>query len=157
MPLKPTWTAERVELLKRHFQAGFSCSRIAREIGVSRNAVIGKIFRLQLSRPKSVRERCPEREAGPTVRRPRTFGQHRILMVLRAKAQPEADGVPIHNGHCCSLLELSNEKCHWPISIPGVTEFRFCGNKSVDGLPYCEGHARIAYQPASRQRGARAM
>lgn len=150
--LKPTWTAERVELLKRHFQAGFSCSEIAREIGVSRNAVIGKIFRLHLSRPKSVRERCPERQAGPTVRRPRVFGQHRILMVLRAKAQPEADEVRIHNGHCCSLLELSKEKCHWPISNPGVVEFQFCGNKSVDGLPYCEGHARIAYQPASRSK-----
>lgn len=152
--LKPTWTDERVELLRRHFQAGLSCSEIAREIGVSRNAVIGKIFRLHLSRPKRVTERRPERETGPTARRPRAFGQHRILMVLRAKAQPAADEVPIHKGHCCSLLELSKEKCHWPISNPGVVEFQFCGNKSVDGLPYCEGHARIAYQPAPRHRVA---
>jgi GcrA cell cycle regulator len=49
-----TWTSERVELLKRCLQAGFSCSQTAREIGVTRNAVIGKINRLGLSRPKDL-------------------------------------------------------------------------------------------------------
>ena len=36
----PTWTTERVELLKGHFAAGLSCRQIAAEIGVSRNAVM---------------------------------------------------------------------------------------------------------------------
>ena len=43
---------ERVEALKIHFQAGLSCREIAAEIGVSRNAVIGKISRLNLIRDK---------------------------------------------------------------------------------------------------------
>ena len=46
----PTWTTERVERLKSHFEAGLSCREIAADIGVSRNAVIGKLSRLGLTR-----------------------------------------------------------------------------------------------------------
>ena len=46
----PTWTNERIELLKTHFQAGLSCRQMAADIGVSRNAVIGKLSRLGLTR-----------------------------------------------------------------------------------------------------------
>ena len=49
-----TWTSERIELLKRCLYAGLSCGQTAREIGVTRNAVIGKMNRLGLSRPKDV-------------------------------------------------------------------------------------------------------
>src|SRR5690242_12698087 len=52
--VRVTWDSERVEELKRHFNAGLTCSQIAREIGVTRNAVIGKMNRLGLSRPKDV-------------------------------------------------------------------------------------------------------
>ena len=40
-----TWTSERIELLKRCLYAGLSCGQTAREIGVTRNAVIGKMNR----------------------------------------------------------------------------------------------------------------
>ena len=50
-----TWTTERIALLKNLMDAGLSCGQIAREIGVSRNAVIGKVNRLGLSRFKSER------------------------------------------------------------------------------------------------------
>ena len=46
----PTWTTDRIELLKSHFEAGLTCREIAASIGVSRNAVIGKLSRLQLTR-----------------------------------------------------------------------------------------------------------
>ena len=46
------WTSERVELLKNYFNAGLSCSQIACEIGATRNAVIGKLHRMGLGRPK---------------------------------------------------------------------------------------------------------
>ena len=75
-------------------------------------------------------------------------------VMMRAMPQLPAEEVPIHNGHRCSLLELSKEKCRWPISNPGAVDFWFCGNKPIEGLPYCAGHARIAFQPAFRQRSA---
>jgi GcrA cell cycle regulator len=153
--IKPTWTAERVELLKSRYQAGFSCREIAQVIGVSRNAVIGKISRLNLSRPRRLSGRRPERKGVPKVRRSRLVTQHQILMALHAKPQPSAEEVPIHNGHRCSLLELSQEKCRWPIGNPCAEDFWFCGNKPVEGLPYCAGHARMAYQLSSRPHAAR--
>jgi GcrA cell cycle regulator len=58
-----TWTSERIELLKRYLQSGLSCGQIAREIGVTRNAVIGKRNRLGLSRPKDVIGRQLEQKA----------------------------------------------------------------------------------------------
>jgi GcrA cell cycle regulator len=47
-----------------------------------------------------------------------------------------ANDAPIHNEHTCSLLELSAEKCRWPISSRGAEDFCFCGNTPIDGLPY---------------------
>src|SRR5258708_6435806 len=86
-----TWTSERIELLKRCLHAGLSCGQIAHEIGVSRNAVIGKINRLGLSRPKDVIEleqRHAARLARPKTARawrpkyPRlnVFAQHEMLI-----------------------------------------------------------------------------
>jgi GcrA cell cycle regulator len=149
-----TWTPERIALLKSRFEAGFSCREIADDMGLSRNAVIGKISRLNLSRAKGEGRRFSKRERGPNVRRPNILNQHRILMALRAMPEPQTDEPPICDGHRCSLVELTKEKCRWPIGDPGAADFCFCGNKPVRGLPYCVGHARIAYQPA-RQRVAR--
>ena len=44
--IETTWTMGRIALLKERICAGFSCGQIARELGVSRNAVIGKTNRL---------------------------------------------------------------------------------------------------------------
>ena len=156
MPAKePTWTVERVELLKSRFAAGLTCREIAGDIGVSRNAVIGKLSRLNLTREESGdRQRPAPRNAAKGRRRgsvPRL--QYQLLQALYA--EPEPDDKSIHSEHCCSLLELSEERCRWPISTPGAEDFCFCGNTPLEGLPYCPGHSRLAYRPGSRQRVAR--
>ena len=148
---EPTWTVERVELLKSRFEAGLSCREIANHIGVSRNAVIGKLSRLNLTREKSGDARRVARTDAPKGHRPRTL-RYQMLLKLCAEPRPDADDEPIHNGHCCSLLELNDERCRWPISTPGAEDFCFCGNTPVEGLPYCAGHTRLAYRPGSRQR-----
>jgi GcrA cell cycle regulator len=154
---EPTWTAERVELLKSRFEAGLSCREIADDIGVSRNAVIGKLSRLNLTREKSGDARRPVKKDAARRQRPKTLPrlQYQMLQALYAEPQPAAEDEPIHDGHCCSLLELSEERCRWPISNPGAEDFCFCGNTPVEGLPYCAGHTRLAYRPGSRQRVAR--
>src|SRR5262249_21047386 len=157
-----TWSSERIELLKRCFHAGLSCSQIAREIGVTRNAVIGKMNRLGLSRPKDVlggqlerrRAASPALPKTPRTWRPKRprlniFAQHEMLIAAFPGPQPRAEDIPIYNGCGCTLLELSQGKCRWPISSPGGKGFYFCGNEPVKGLPYCPGHARIAYRPTA--------
>ena len=154
---EPTWTTERLELLKSRFEAGLSCREIAADIGVTRNAVIGKLSRLNLTRVKSSDERRPPRKKAAKGQRlkaaPRL--QYEMLRALYAEPLPVADDEPIPGEHRCSLLELSEERCRWPISSPGAADFCFCGNRPIEGLPYCAGHTRLAYRPGSRQRVAR--
>jgi GcrA cell cycle regulator len=155
--LDPTWTDERVELLKRRFEAGLSCRQIADDIGVSRNAVIGKLSRLNLTRENTGDARRPVRKAAAKGHRPGNGPRlrYRVSLGPYAEPQPAADDEPIQNGHCCSLLELSDARCRWPISTPGADDFCFCGNPPVEGLPYCAGHTRLAYRPGCRPRIAR--
>jgi GcrA cell cycle regulator len=153
---EPTWTAERVELLKLRFEAGLSCREIADDIGVSRNAVIGKLSRLNLTRGRGGDGPRPPRKDAAKGQRPRATPrvQYQLLQTLYVEPEPARGEEPIQNGPGCSLLELSAEKCRWPISTPGAEDFCFCGNTPVEGLPYCAGHTRLAYRPGSRQRVA---
>jgi GcrA cell cycle regulator len=148
-----TWTIERVELLKNHFAAGLSCREIANEIGVSRNSVIGKLSRLNLTREKTLKP--PRRDDGGKPR-PKSVPrlQYRMLRNIFAEAAPATENEPILSDQHCSLLELSKERCRWPISTPGAEDFCFCGNPPLEGVPYCAGHTRLAYAPGSRQRRA---
>src|ERR1700732_1439696 len=112
MPAKePTWTEERLELLKSRFAEGLTCREIADDIGVSRNAVIGKISRLNLSRQEGANEGFSERKETPKARPPRnpSSSQRQILKTLRPKpAAAEAPlEAPLLGEHRCSLLELN--------------------------------------------------
>jgi GcrA cell cycle regulator len=142
-----TWTQERVEQLQNYVKAGLTCSQIAGEIGVTRNAVIGKIHRLGLSpgRPAA----SPARESPPRVRRPRLFSRP-TLRVVSGKAPAVAIETAVVSTQRCSLLELAHGRCRWPINDPGNADFAFCGNDSTDGFSYCPGHARMAYRGRRR-------
>jgi GcrA cell cycle regulator len=148
--IPPTWTPDRIEELKCLFDAGRTCSQIAREIGVTRNAVIGKLSRLGLSRPRG--------DNGiPRAPRPRDSAlqrQVRILRMLRAEMEAVAPEEPISDGQRCSLFELGPQTCRWPIGRPGADDFGFCGNAPVNGFPYCPGHSRMAYRSTAQRQSA---
>src|ERR1700722_1403704 len=79
-----TWTAERIEQLRNFASSGLSSSQIAAEIGVTRNAVIGKLNRLGLARgwPAGGSARsCP-----PRASRPRHSPQRTLLRLMFAQA-----------------------------------------------------------------------
>jgi GcrA cell cycle regulator len=148
---EPTWTAERIELLKSRFEAGLTCREIAADIGVTRNAVIGKLTRLNLSRADGIGERMPEQARSPRAPRSTRPSQRQLLRALRPVRPPEPE---LSCEHRCSFLELSEENCRWPISDLEAAVW-FCGNTRAKGFAYCAGHARIAYQASSRWRGMR--
>jgi GcrA cell cycle regulator len=153
----PTWTTERLERLKTGFEAGWSCREIAVDIGVSRNAVIGKLSRLNLTREPGGDARPPARKkdaAERTRREPKPRQHYRLLQALYDGSQPVTVADPIPSAQCCSLMELNEARCRWPINTPGADDFCFCGNAPAAGLPYCPGHSRLAYRPGSRQRVA---
>jgi GcrA cell cycle regulator len=150
--LSITWTAERVALLRSYANAGLSCAQIAAEIGVTRNAVIGKLNRLGLSRGR----RGPGPRAA-TVRRHQTRPQvlaQRLALKAVFASEPIADNVV--SAAPCSLLNLAPRKCRWPISVAEKSDLNFCNNIAADGWSYCAGHARMAYR-LSPQRAHRLL
>jgi GcrA cell cycle regulator len=160
-----SWTDERVELLKKLWTDGLSASQIAAELGgITRNAVIGKVHRLGLSgRAKSPASTAPRprktRSHSHVLRVPRPVmrGNTALAHAYEYDVEPEPELIDnvIPIGQRRTLLELTEETCHWPIGDPGSTEFFFCGGSSVSGLPYCAYHSRVAYQPPSMRRDRR--
>lgn len=146
-----TWTVERIEQLRNFVISGLSCSQIAAEIGVTRNAVIGKIHRLGLAPGRPAAR--PARVCPPRARRPRLSPQRQFLHLFAAEAPYMADfePAPIDSAHRCTLTELAIDKCRWPIGDPCEADFVFCGNNAVTGFSYCAGHARMAYRLAGRR------
>jgi GcrA cell cycle regulator len=163
-----SWTDERIELLKKLWSDGLSASRIAAELGgITRNAVIGKVHRLGLSgRAKSPCTSVPRvrkpRSASALLRLGRPIVRGNTVLAAAYEIEDEVAPEPIDNiipiGQRRTILELTDQTCHWPVGDPGTDDFFFCGGNTVDGLPYCAYHSRVAYQPPSdRRRDRRAM
>lgn len=156
------WNEERVELLKKLWAEGLSASQIAGRLGgVTRNAVIGKVHRLGLSgrattsRMKShrPRPRATAKRNGKT--RFGTVGNPALRALYHQEQQPYTPAVEelvIPEKERKSIQTLMENHCRWPIGDPQMTDFHFCGKSKVNGLPYCEFHARRAFQPPQARR-----
>jgi GcrA cell cycle regulator len=158
------WTDDRVELLTKLWADGLSASQIAGRLGgVTRNAVIGKVHRLGLSgRATSSRSSSPRprRTHAPRSNRPPsitfgTRGNAALKPSYEADYQPAPATVaelvvPLHER--ASILTLKEAMCRWPIGDPTEEDFHFCGRNKDGPTPYCEHHARMAYQPAQARR-----
>jgi GcrA cell cycle regulator len=157
------WNDERVELLKKLWADGLSASQIAGRLGgVTRNAVIGKVHRLGLSgrattsRMKSHRPRVRS-QSTKRLMKPRFahVGNPalRNLYLQDAEAYvPPVEELVIPIAERKSIQTLTEASCRWPIGDPQAADFHFCGRTKVTALPYCEFHARRAFQPPQPRR-----
>jgi GcrA cell cycle regulator len=109
------WTPERIEILTQLWNEGIATSEIGRRLDVTKNAVVGKVHRLGL----------PKRQS-PIQRKP-----------AKKKKAPEPEII--------TMDKLRPGMCAWPIGDPGMPGFHFCGDKAVEGKPYCEKHCEQAY------------
>lgn len=141
------WTDARVETLVALWKEGLSAREVARRLGVSRNAVIGKIHRLGLSGGR--RRAGAARPAGAV--RPRGPRRARSAPALRRAGPAPAEADPDLPGQA-DLLSLSPGDCRWPVGDPRAAGFAFCGRPAAQG-PYCPAHAARAVRPCG---GARA-
>jgi GcrA cell cycle regulator len=150
--LSATWTPERVEQLQAHISAGLTCSQIADQIGVTRNAVIGKLHRMGIARGRP--PAAPRQRETDTPRR--RLSPRRMLRSLFAQPEgtapdePEMALMTVDSPHPCSLLDLTQNHCRFPLNSPGDANFAFCGNASIAGFSYCSGHTRMAYRVSRR-------
>ena len=161
------WTDERVELLKKLWSEGLSASQIAGRLGsVTRNAVIGKVHRLGLSgrattsRMKTHRPRARMANAKRVATKPRfqQVGNPAVRGLFAGDGEayvPPAEEIIIPLAERKTIQTLGECSCRWPIGDPQLADFHFCGRNKVPGLPYCEAHARRAFQPAVPRRRER--
>lgn len=147
------WTEERVALLRKLWAEGLSASQIAKQLGgVTRNAVIGKVHRLGLAGRAT-----PSRPAKRPVRvaRPRSIGPSaprlRAISSLPTVVIPDLEPLKLEDGKAASVLTLNDTMCKYPIGDPAEAGFAFCGRAAACG-PYCQDHARLAYQPSQAKR-----
>lgn len=113
-----TWTPEKIKQLKKLLGKGKSSFEIGKELGISKNAVIGKIHRLGLNMPKAPEEK--------------------VVVVQKENKKVQK---LTHVG----LLDLKFNSCRWPIGEPKDKDFHFCGAVCQTGKPYCPEHCKIAY------------
>ena len=168
-----SWTDERVEKLKQLWADGLSASQIAAQLGgISRNAVIGKVHRLNLpGRAKSGGASTSRTKRASTGPRASSFanrsGATRTVMrssgATALKPQIIADAVEdldtrviedivVPISRRLPLTELTEKTCKWPLGDPLQEDFHFCGNDCSDSGPYCGYHAKLAFQPAGDRR-----
>lgn len=165
-----SWNDERVEQLKKLWSEGLSASQIASRLGgVTRNAVIGKVHRLGLSgrattsRMKSHRPRPRAANNLPGNKRMVAKGNRfppapnsPLQMIYQAEPyMPSAEELEIPLAERKTIQTLQECHCRWPIGDPQMADFHFCGKQKVPGLPYCEFHARRAFQPPQARRRER--
>jgi GcrA cell cycle regulator len=160
------WNDERVDLLKKLWSDGLSASQIAGRLGgVTRNAVIGKVHRLGLSgrattsRMKSHRPRG-RGQVAKRLMKPRfaNLGNPALRQLYLGDTEPyipSAEELVIPPSERRSIQTLTEVCCRWPIGDPQQSDFHFCGRSKVVGLPYCEFHARRAFQPPQPRRRER--
>lgn len=179
------WTEERFEMAKALAGDGWSARQIASRLGgVTRNAVIGKMYRNGLKggggggarygqgtgRPRKPstendRERwrrnkaTPEAKARARERMRRVRAEERAARGLKPREprprRMRPEAAPAPNMLMLSILQLEPEHCRFPIGDPRQVGFGFCAAPKEDGKSYCPYHCGLAYQPDSALRPSR--
>ncbi len=64
---------------------------------------------------------------------------------------PQLAPLTFEDGRTASVLTLNESMCKYPIGDPNDADFAFCGRGAAGG-PYCQDHARLAYQPSQAKK-----
>ena len=162
-----SWTEERVALLKQFWLEGLSASQCARQIGGfencvdgGRSAVIGKIHRLGLAgrqpgtrRKLTVKKPKKAKTAKPAFRQP---GNPIVRGLYEFGPEPFTPNpeifIPVEERK--ALIDLEPGDCRFPIDRADGRGFDFCAREKVKGLPYCQPHATVCFQPPQPRKRA---
>ena len=146
-----SWNEEKVNKLKELWGKSHTASQIAEIIGgISRNAVIGKAHRLNLSAKIKTRTATSNKNFENSQEeinnkiKPGRKSKFKSL-IIEKDFEPENPK---------QLEELDESSCKWPIGHPDEKSFYFCGRSSLKDFSYCKLHVLYAYQPKGKKEEA---
>ena len=146
-----SWTEEKVAKLKELWGKGKTANQIAEIIGgISRNAVIGKAHRLNLSakiktRTATSNQNFENSQDNKNIRSNKGRKNRFRSLIIEKDFEPENPK---------QLEELDENSCKWPIGHPNEKSFYFCGRTSLKDFSYCKLHLLYAYQPKNKKDGS---
>ena len=142
------WDDQKVAKLKELWGKGNTASQIAEIIGgLSRNAVIGKAHRLNLSAKIKTRTATSNQSFDSSQEEKKTNSKRGRRnkfksLIIEKDFEPENPK---------QLEELDDNLCKWPIGHPDEKSFYFCGRTSLKDFSYCKLHLLYAYQPKGKK------
>ena len=143
-----SWTEEKVNKLKDLWGKGQTASQIAEIIGgVSRNAVIGKAHRLNLSAKIKTRSSISQNNAGSIGSNnnnlKKTSRRHKFRSLLLDKNFEPAKNL--------QLEDLNDKTCKYMEGHPDEKDSSFCGRKTIEKFSYCPLHLMVVFQPKGKK------
>lgn len=144
------WTQKNIDRLKELIAEELTTSQIAavltqeNKIRVSRNAIIGKARRLDISLLGKSTRRAKPRASKP---------KNKTLNTLtKVKSPPITAPTPptlaevVANPKNLTILDIQRGECYWPTTLEGATVF--CGHSTGSTeKSWCPAHSKLGYAP----------
>ena len=142
-----SWTEEKVNKLKELWGKGQTASEIAKILGgVSRNAVIGKAHRLNLSskiktKSSTANKKNYSNNSNNQIQLKGKRGKFKSLLLDKN----------FEAAKNLTLEELTEDTCKYMEANPNEKDASFCGRKNVEKFSYCPLHLMVVFQPKGKK------
>jgi len=143
-----SWNEEKVAQLKKLWETN-TAAEISKIIGgVTRNAIIGKANRLNLSSKIKARGVSSNQNLQNTNNE-ENYSKQKLgkksrfqSLIIEKDFEPENPK---------QLEELTDDVCKYPINHPTDKDFYFCGRSSLKDFSYCKLHLLYSYQQKNKK------